>query len=181
MAASRSRHGPDGDLVGDEAVIDKDATAAVLAEALDANALLLLTAVDAVRLDFGLPTEHAVHEHGADLDAEKHLADGQFPPGSMGPKIGRGGAVRWARRRTGGDHLGPAARGDAGRPARHRHPDRAAGRARRRPAMTVIRVLAHRDRYRDSLVLLAATATMSEVPGVEWAAAVMAAAPRGDA
>jgi len=43
--------------------------------------------------------------------------------------------------------------------------------------MTVTRVLAHRDRYRDSLVLLSATAAMSEVPGVTWAAAVMAAAP----
>jgi FdrA protein len=41
--------------------------------------------------------------------------------------------------------------------------------------MTVVRMAAHRDRYRDSLVLLSATAAMSAVAGVEWAAAVMAA------
>ena len=81
-------------LDGVEAVIDKDATAAVLAEALDATALLLLTAVDAVRLDFGLPSEHAVFDLGV-LDAEKHLADGQFPPGSMGPKVAA--AIRFVR------------------------------------------------------------------------------------
>ena len=40
--------------------------------------------------------------------------------------------------------------------------------------MAVLRVLTHRDRYRDSLVLLAATAAMSDLAGVTWAAAVMA-------
>jgi FdrA protein len=39
------------------------------------------------------------------------------------------------------------------------------------------RVLVHRDRYRDSLLLLSATAAMSEIDGVDWAAAVMAAPP----
>ena len=46
--------------------------------------------------------------------------------------------------------------------------------------MAVLRVVTHRDRYRDSLVLLAATAAMSDLAGVSWAAAVMAA-PSGTA
>jgi carbamate kinase len=75
--------GPDG---GVDAVVDKDATAALLAAAVGADALLLLTAVDAVRLDFGTPQERAVHDLPVG-EAEQHLAAGQFPPGSMGPKV----------------------------------------------------------------------------------------------
>ncbi len=82
------------DLEGAEAVVDKDATAAVLAHALGADALLLLTAVDALRLDFGTPAERCVHTLEV-ADAERHLAAGQFPPGSMGPKVGA--AIRFIR------------------------------------------------------------------------------------
>ena len=81
-------------LNGVDAVVDKDATAAVLASALRAHALLLLTAVDAVRLDFGTPDDRPVYELG-DEDAERYLARGQFPAGSMGPKVQA--AVRFVR------------------------------------------------------------------------------------
>lgn len=75
-----------GRIVGVDAVIDKDAAAMVLARAVDADALLLVTEVDAVALDFGTPRQRPVHEMTVDI-AEQHLADGQFPPGSMGPKV----------------------------------------------------------------------------------------------
>ena len=85
----------DGERVeGVEAVIDKDYTAARLASALDAEALVLLTGVDAVRLDYGTPAERIVARLGLD-EAEEHLAAGQFPEGSMGPKVRA--AVRFLR------------------------------------------------------------------------------------
>lgn len=84
----------DGRLEGVEAVIDKDLTAALLAETLHADALLLLTDVEAVESDFGRPgsapirtaTAAALRAHG-------------FPDGSMGPKVEA--ACRFAER-TGG-------------------------------------------------------------------------------
>ena len=79
---------------GVDAVIDKDATAALLAAGLGASALLLLTAVDAVRLDFGTAAERAVHDLPVTA-AEQYLASGQFPAGSMGPKVAA--AVRFIR------------------------------------------------------------------------------------
>ena len=72
--------------VGVDAVIDKDRSAALLAAALDADALVLITGVEHVMLDFGKPSARAVHEMSAD-EAQGHLQDGQFPPGSMGPKV----------------------------------------------------------------------------------------------
>lgn len=79
-------------LEGFDAVIDKDLTAALLASTVDATALLLLTGVDRVMLDFGTPAERPVTEMTLD-EAKAHLADGQFPPGSMGPKVT--GAIRF--------------------------------------------------------------------------------------
>lgn len=71
---------------GVDAVIDKDYAAAELAHELGADALVLVTGVDTVMLDFGLPSQRPLL--CADVDeADKHLADGQFPEGSMGPKI----------------------------------------------------------------------------------------------
>ena len=69
-----------------DAVIDKDRAACLIAEQLGAHALLLVTAVDRVMIDFGRPTESGLGTITADLVA-RHLAEGQFPPGSMGPKI----------------------------------------------------------------------------------------------
>ena len=79
-------HGEDGRFDGVEAVIDKDAAAARLAASLEADALVLLTAVDAVSIDFGTPHARSVSEMSVAL-AESYLAQGQFPPGSMGPKV----------------------------------------------------------------------------------------------
>ena len=75
-----------GGLHGVSAVIDKDATSAMLASELGAQTLLMLTGVDRVALDFGKPGQVALDRLTAS-EARRHLADGQFPPGSMGPKI----------------------------------------------------------------------------------------------
>ena len=77
----------DGSLEGVGAVIDKDWASAVLATQLGARRLLVLTSVPRVALDFGQPTEREV-ERLTVGEARAHLDDGQFPPGSMGPKIG---------------------------------------------------------------------------------------------
>jgi carbamate kinase len=72
----------DGSLTGVEAVIDKDAASALLARELKADALLLLTDVDAVYRDFGTPEAEPVRtvtpEQARTLDV---------PAGSMGPKV----------------------------------------------------------------------------------------------
>lgn len=75
-----------GDLRGVEAVIDKDLASSVLASELRADLLMMLTEVEKVALSFGKPGQR-------DLDlltvaeAKAYLAAGEFPPGSMGPKI----------------------------------------------------------------------------------------------
>ena len=71
---------------GVDAVIDKDFAAERIADAVKAEALVMVTGVSTVRLDFGLATERTVEEFTV-AEARRHLADGQFPPGSMGPKI----------------------------------------------------------------------------------------------
>ena len=69
-----------------DAVIDKDLAAAALATAVGADELYLLTGVDCVELDHGTPQQRPVHRLDPE-EAARHLAAGQFPPGSMGPKI----------------------------------------------------------------------------------------------
>jgi carbamate kinase len=69
-----------------DAVIDKDLAAAALATAVGADELYLLTGVDCVQLDHGTPRQRPVYRLDAE-EAARHLAAGQFPPGSMGPKI----------------------------------------------------------------------------------------------
>lgn len=75
-----------GDLFGAEAVVDKDLTTGVLARELGAHRILILTEVDRVYLDFGAPTQRGLGDVGV-AEIRRHLADGHFPPGSMGPKI----------------------------------------------------------------------------------------------
>ena len=75
---------PQGGLA--DAVIDKDRAAGLIARLLGAQALLLVTAVDRVMLDYGQPTQSELGTITA-AEAARYLADGQFPPGSMGPKI----------------------------------------------------------------------------------------------
>lgn len=69
-----------------DAVIDKDRAACLIARQLGAQALLLVTAVDQVMIDFGRPTQAGLGTTTAGQVA-RYLAEGQFPPGSMGPKI----------------------------------------------------------------------------------------------
>jgi carbamate kinase len=75
-----------GHLVGVEAVIDKDLAAALLAGAIRARSLVLVTGVDAVMVDFGTDRQRPLHRVGA-AEMRRHLQDGQFPEGSMGPKV----------------------------------------------------------------------------------------------
>ncbi|MBJ7455723.1 MAG: carbamate kinase [Thermoleophilia bacterium] len=74
------------DLVGVDAVIDKDFAAALIGRLVGASSLLLVTGVEQVLLDFGTPDERAVDAMTI-AEARGHLADGQFPAGSMGPKV----------------------------------------------------------------------------------------------
>jgi carbamate kinase len=76
----------DGRLQGVEAVIDKDFASALLARAVGADMLCITTGVDRVAVNFGRPDQRALDVVGID-EARRHLADGQFPAGSMGPKI----------------------------------------------------------------------------------------------
>ena len=73
-------------LLGLEAVIDKDRASALLASQLGADLMLVSTGVDQVLLDFGQPGEKPLKEITVE-DARRYHAEGQFPPGSMGPKI----------------------------------------------------------------------------------------------
>lgn len=72
----------DGSMVGVEAVIDKDAASALLARELSAEALLLLTDVDAVYQDFGKDTARPLEQLTV---TEARALD--MPAGSMGPKL----------------------------------------------------------------------------------------------
>jgi carbamate kinase len=69
-----------------DAVIDKDYAAQCLASALGAEALVLVTSVESVLLDYGTPRQRAIAEIGLE-EAQHHLAEGQFAEGSMGPKV----------------------------------------------------------------------------------------------
>lgn len=71
---------------GVDAVIDKDLAAQRLANAIGADALVLVTDIDQVMIDFGTPHARGITEMDAD-EARRHAADGQFPEGSMGPKM----------------------------------------------------------------------------------------------
>ena len=73
-----------GDYYGVDAVIDKDFASACLAEAVGADYLFILTAVDHVCLNFGTPEQRALDELHVD-EAETYLRAGQFGAGSMQP------------------------------------------------------------------------------------------------
>lgn len=73
-------------LEGVDAVIDKDRAAAVLARALDAAVLVILTNVDGVYRDWGTPAQTLIGRLDVE-DAERLLASGTLPAGSMGPKV----------------------------------------------------------------------------------------------
>lgn len=101
------------ELVGVEAVIDKDLVSALLAIELGADALLIVTDVDAVCLDWGTPHQRAVRRA-----APQALAAVEFAAGSMGPKVR---AACWFVEHTGRpasigsiDDAAAMLRGDAG-------------------------------------------------------------------
>jgi len=107
----------DGELVGVEAVIDKDHTAALIGRQLGADLLIILTGVPHVMKNFGQPDAEALATMDTALATEL-LAAGEFPPGSMGPKIQA--AVDFVNATgcevliTDVDHLGKAIAGQAG-------------------------------------------------------------------
>ena len=84
----------DGSLQGAEAVIDKDFAAELLAESLDADLLIILTAVEKVAIRFRQPGETWLSELTPE-EAEVYIAAGEFGAGSMLPKVEA--AVRFAR------------------------------------------------------------------------------------
>jgi carbamate kinase len=79
----------EGDLKGVEAVIDKDYTAALVAAGLGADLLVGLTGVDQVSLNYGQRDERKLRRMTVS-EARGHLEAGQFPEGSMGPKVRAG-------------------------------------------------------------------------------------------
>ena len=105
-------------LKGVPAVIDKDRSSALLAANLDADQLIILTAVDDVYVNYGQPDQKALRELSVQ-DAQKYIDQGQFAPGSMLPKIeacldfAKSGAQRTALI-TSLDHLDDALAGKVG-------------------------------------------------------------------
>ena len=85
-------------LKGAAAVIDKDFAAEVLAEQVDADTLIILTAVEKVAIHFGKPDQVELSDLTTD-EAKKHIAHGEFAPGSMLPKVQA--AVRFAESKPG--------------------------------------------------------------------------------
>lgn len=73
-------------LRGAGAVIDKDFASALLAEELDADALIILTAVEKVAIHFGKPNQEWLTSI-TPAQAEQYEREGQFAPGSMLPKV----------------------------------------------------------------------------------------------
>ena len=71
----------DGQYVGVEAVNDKDFSARVLAENVDADRLIILTGVDNIYINYNQPEQISVAE------AEEYIKEGHFAAGSMLPKI----------------------------------------------------------------------------------------------
>lgn len=76
----------EGKLVGTAAVIDKDFASAKLAELLDADILVILTAVEQVAINFGKPNQENLAELTPE-QAQQYIAEGHFAPGSMLPKV----------------------------------------------------------------------------------------------
>jgi carbamate kinase len=107
----------DGSVRGVEAVIDKDLTAAVLARAVDADALVIATDVENAVLDYGTPNARPVGRVSV-AEMERYAADGQFASGSMGPKVDA--ALRFVRAGGGRsvitalDRIADALSGDVG-------------------------------------------------------------------
>ncbi len=109
--------GSDRSLSGVEAVIDKDRSSAALALAVGADMLVMLTGVERIALDFGTRWQRDMAKLTM-ADAEQLLTAGEFPAGSMGPKVES--AIRFVSGAgrvaivTCADRLVAAVEGDAG-------------------------------------------------------------------
>ena len=88
----------DGSLEGVAAVIDKDYAAELLAEQVNADALVILTEVEKVALNFNKPNQQFL-SHMAVAEAERYIEEGHFAPGSMLPKVKA--AVKFAKSNPG--------------------------------------------------------------------------------
>jgi carbamate kinase len=75
-----------GDLIGVEAVIDKDLASSLLARDLGADLLLISTGVEKVAIHFNTPQQRWLDQISLD-EAKRLYADDQFDKGSMGPKV----------------------------------------------------------------------------------------------
>lgn len=73
-------------LKGKSAVIDKDFASGVLAKELNADFLIILTAVEKVAINFGKPDQKWLSEISVE-EAKKYMEEGHFAPGSMLPKV----------------------------------------------------------------------------------------------
>jgi carbamate kinase len=78
-----------GMLKGIEAVIDKDYASSLLGNQIDADFLVILTGVPQVAINFGKPNQKFLSKMSLE-EAKKYYEEGQFPKGSMGPKIEAG-------------------------------------------------------------------------------------------
>ena len=76
----------DGRLAGVEAVIDKDLAAEILAREIEADIMLFLTNVPGVAVSYGEPAQRFLGRMTLE-EATSYLTAGEFPPGTMGPKI----------------------------------------------------------------------------------------------
>jgi len=85
-------------LIGIPAVIDKDFASAKLAEILDADYLIILTAVDKVAINYGKPDVKWLSELSLE-EAFKYIEEGHFAPGSMLPKVQA--AIKFAESKKG--------------------------------------------------------------------------------
>ena len=75
-----------GALTGVDAVIDKDLASSLLAVDIKAEVLMFLTTVNRVALNYNTPQQIDL-ERLSLAEAQQYLSEGQFPPGSMSPKI----------------------------------------------------------------------------------------------
>jgi carbamate kinase len=106
-----------GELIGSEAVIDKDYASSLLAGSINADLFLISTAVEKVALNFGKPDVKWLDRMTL-AEAKKYYAEGHFAKGSMGPKIQ---AIIWFLERggkqalvTNPENIGRALRSETG-------------------------------------------------------------------
>lgn len=83
-----------GNIIGSEAVIDKDRSSALLALGLKVDLFIISTDTDQAYLNYKKPDQEGIRKATAD-EMEKYAAEGHFAPGSMGPKVQS--AIRFVR------------------------------------------------------------------------------------